>query len=227
MSEMRVDDGAGRERKIRVDYPSNSKKSKLTEVPPPEREPVDKVITNEVIRRKQGIFSRVGGGFIAEDGGTVVSYVLMEVLLPAAKNMISDAVSQGIERMLFGDARPRSAGSDRRGYTNYSRFSRDIPGSNAGPSGASVRSISRHQRATHDFNDIIIASRAEAEDVLERLRDLINEYQVATVSDLYDLVGLTGEFTDDKWGWFDLRSGAIRAVRGGYMLQLPKTQPIV
>lgn len=223
MSEMKVEDGGGRERKVKVDYPANSRKAKLEAVPVA-REGVEKVVTNEVTRRKQGLLSRFGGGFIAEDGGTVVGYVLTEVLLPAAKNMISDAVSQGIERMLFGDSRPRAAGSDRRGYTNYSRFARDIPGSNAGPSG--TRSMTRHQRATHDFNDIIIASRAEAEDVIERLRDLIGSYEVATVSDLYDLVGLTGEFTDDKWGWYDLRSAAVRAVRGGYMLHLPRTQPI-
>jgi hypothetical protein len=86
--------------------------------------------------------------------------------------------------------------------------------------------MSRQQRAQHDFSDIILASRADAEDVLDRLRDLINQYEMATVSDLYDLVGLTGEFTDDKWGWYDLRSAAVQAVRGGYLLRLPRTQPL-
>lgn len=78
----------------------------------------------------------------------------------------------------------------------------------------------------HDFSDIILASRADAEEVLDRLRDLVSQYDVATVNDLYDLVGLTGEFTDDKWGWTDLRTASVRVVRGGYLLNLPRTQPI-
>ena len=217
--QMKVDTGGGREQKVRVDYPSNSKRAKQT---PPEKETVEKIIIGEVTRRKRGLVARVFGDFVADDSGTVLGYILTEVLVPAAKNAISDAVSQGIERMLFGETRPRSAG--RPGYTNYSRpftQARHIPGSDA------VRpAMTRHARATHDFTDIIIASRGEAEDVIDRLRDLINTYEVATVSDLYDLVGLTGEFTDDKWGWSDLRSASVRPVRGGYMLHLPRTQPM-
>jgi hypothetical protein len=108
------------------------------------------------------------------------------------------------------------------GYTNYSRMASRVPGaSDPRPP------ISRQQRAQHDFSDIIIQSRAEAEDVLDGLRNLIHQYEVASVSDFYGLVGLTGEFTDDKWGWYDLRSASIRAIRGGYVLMLPRTQPIV
>lgn len=87
--------------------------------------------------------------------------------------------------------------------------------------------LSRQARANHDFGEIILATRAEAEDVLEQLRELINQYEIATVSDLYQLVGHTGEFTDDKWGWDDLRSASIRPIRGGYLLNMPRTQPIV
>lgn len=220
MNDLIGDDGAGRTKRMRVDYPANSKRSKET---PPEREVIEKVVTTEVIQRKSGVGGKFFRTFLAEDSRSVMSYVVMEVLLPAAKNMVSDAVSQGVERVLFGDARPRPAG--RQGYTNYtSRFGRG----GVTTTGSEYRrpEMSRQARATHDFNDIIISSRAEAEDVLDRLRDLINSYEVATVSDLYDLVGLTGEFTDDKWGWYDLRSAQVRAIRGGYLLHLPRTQPI-
>lgn len=216
------DDGGGRERKIRVDYPSNSKTNPRI---PQEKEPVEKIVTGDVVMKKRSLSSKIFGDFIAEDSGSVVGFVLTEVLLPAAKNMISDAFSTGVDRLLFGDSRPRPAGTNRGAYTNYgSRFpaARYIPGSttNATPS------LSRQARATHDFNDVIIASRADAEDVIDRLRDLINQFEVATVSDFYDLVGLTGEFTDNKWGWYDLRSAQVRAVRGGYMLHLPRTESI-
>ena len=214
--QMTVDNGGGRETKVRVDYPSNSKRTKAE---PPAKEVIEKVVVAEVVRRKRGLVQRIFGDFVAEDSNTVFGYVLTEVLVPAAKNAISDAVSQGIERMLFGEGKPRPAG--RPGFTSYgNRYVRPHVVPDTRPS------LSRQARATHDFTDIIIASRGEAEDVLDRLRDLINIYEVATVSDLYDLVGLTGEFTDDKWGWSDLRSASVRPVRGGYMLHLPRTQPM-
>jgi hypothetical protein len=211
--EIKVDTGGGRQEKIRVDYPANSKKSRQS---PSEKTRPEKVVEGEVTQRKRGIAGKVVHTFLSEDSPSVMNYIVMEVLVPAAKNMVSDAVSQGIERILFGDTRPSRSG--RPGYINYSRI--------ASGRSDSRPALSRQARAIHDFDDIIIASRAEAEDVLDRLRDLINQYEVASVSELYDLVGLTGEFTDDKWGWYDLRSASIRPIRGGYLLNLPRTQPI-
>lgn len=216
---MTVDDGAGRTRAVKVDYPSNSKKSKQEK---PEREVPDKVITGNVVTRKKHFGSGFFGGFVAEDGASVGQYVIMEVLLPAAKNMISDAVSQGVERMLFGNERPRSANGGRPGYVNYSARS-----ATGVVSETRNRARTREARTSHDFSDIILETRAEAEDVLDQLRDLIGTYEVASVSDLYALVGLTGEFTDENWGWSDLRSASIRPIRGGYLLILPRTQSLV
>jgi hypothetical protein len=213
MSEMNVDMGGGRQRKVPVDYPANSKSSKRPQ--PEKNKTVEKIVEGEVKTRKRGLREKFGEAFLSEDSNTVVSYVLMDVLVPAFKSMVSDAVSQGIERILFGDSRPRHAPT-RSGYTNYTRYS----------DRTDRRDLSRKARATHDFNDVILESRGEAEDVLDRLRDLISQYEVATVNDLYDLTGLTGEFTDDKWGWYDLRSASVRSIRGGYLLNLPRTQPI-
>ena len=73
---------------------------------------------------------------------------------------------------------------------------------------------------------MLITNRADAEDVLDRLRDLINQFDVATVADFKELLGITGDFTDNTWGWDDLRSAGIRAVRGGYVIDLPRTQAL-
>jgi hypothetical protein len=211
-----VDTGGLRQTRVRVDYPSNSKKSK--ETPAGNEKIVTKVVTSDVIQRKQGMFTKVAGNFFSEDSGTVMNYVVMEVMLPALKTTISDMVSQGIERFLFGESRPRAASGNRPGYVNYSKIAtaaRNEP-----------RTISREARVKHEFEDVIIASRGEAEDVLDGLRNLINDYEVATVSDFYDLLGITGEFTDNTWGWTDLRSAGVRQVRGGYQINLPRTQPV-
>ena len=57
--------------------------------------------------------------------------------------------------------------------------------------------------------------------------ELITEYKMVTVSDLYDLVGISGKYTDCKYGWTNLRNvEPIRVRDGGYMLNLPKPRPL-
>jgi hypothetical protein len=216
MSEdMVVDDGGGRQKIVRVNYPSNSKSSKDI----PQKPIIEKVITGEVHQRKKPLRNQILHSVIAESSESVAQYLIMDVLLPAAKDMIIEAFTQGIQRLFYGDSRPRRS-DGRTQYTNYSKVSR--------PAGYETRrDMSRQARANHDFNDIIIETRVEADDVLENLRDLIRDYQEAKLSDLYDLLGVEGgTFTDERWGWTDLRSARVRQVRGGYLLELPKTEPL-
>lgn len=214
--QMRVDAGGGRERTVPVDLPSNSRKSKERKQQEREKR-AEKVITGEVVQRRKGLLGRIGGNIIAEGSGSIIEYLVMEVLIPAAKTTILDLLNKGGERALYGDdARYRSR-SDRPGF-NYAGVRR--------PTSPQYGVIGARARAVHDFDDIILATRGEAEDVLDSLRDLIDQYDQASVSDLYDLVGITSNFTDEKWGWYDLRAAQVRHVRGGYLISLPRTQPL-
>lgn len=224
MSEMTADFGGGRERKVKVNYPGNSEKGKNPNLkalegadPKTDRTPNEKVVSGTVTRRKKPL-SEIGS-----NSHGLFEHILNEVLLPAAKNMLSDAVSQGIDRLLFGESRSRNS-NNKSGYTSYNRvpMNRNIPGSTYNDR----RDMSRQSRANHNFDEIILADRAEADEVIERLRDLVDRYEQATVNDLYELIGITGSFTDDKWGWTDLRSAGVRTTRGGYLLNLPRTEPL-
>jgi hypothetical protein len=211
-----------------MDYPSNSNRDKARKDEP---KVIESVVTGQVIRRKRSLSSRIGDIFIGGDAQSVWSYVAFDVLVPAAKDMLSDAVSQGVERMLFGDSTGRiSSGRRNRsrdyspGYTNYSKFSQ--PSSRGRGRESSGREFSRQARASHNFDEIILATRAEADEVLERMDDLIDKYGVVTVSDLYDLLDITSDFTDEKWGWSDIRSSSVRRDRRGYMLKLPRPEEL-
>lgn len=200
--------------------PANSHKAKEKKNPGPKD--VKKVITGEVVERKKPLSKRIAETFTGEDTKSVGGYILFDVIIPAAKTMISDAVSQGIERLLFGDgysSRRRSS----QGYTPYNRVHGSVQTAGRGDGRPS---ISQRGRAAHDFKEIVLSTRSEAEEVLDRLSDLIESYDVALVSDLYDLVGITGSFTDDKWGWTSLAGAHVSPVRGGYLLNLPRTQAI-
>ena len=86
--------------------------------------------------------------------------------------------------------------------------------------------MSHRARATHDFGEIIIPTRPEADAVLEGLFAILEEYDVVSVSDLYEMTGVTSHFTDRKWGWTDLRGSDIHRIREGWLLDLPRPEVI-
>jgi hypothetical protein len=205
------------------EFPSNTRKARI----PDENEPkkIEKVTTGEVVTRKMPLGKRLLGTFFGGDAKGVVGHVIAEVLLPAAKDAIADAFSQGIERLIFGEARSTSRRTGQRpggssGYVSYNRYS--SPTSPPAGRREEPRNVSRRARGAHDFDEIILATRIEAEEVIDRLFDLVARYEQATVSDLYELVGVSGNFTDEKWGWTDVRGAGVTRIRNGYLLDLPR-----
>lgn len=205
------------EKKITTDYSSNSHKTKAATVDQTEKPKVEKIINGEVVERKKSLGRKFMSVFAGDDLKSVISYVAFDVAVPTLKTLISDMASQGVERALFGDSRPR-AGARPGGYTSYNRVSSPLGGR------SEPRALTQRARATHDFREIILPARGDAEAVLDGLQMLVDQYSVALVSDLYELVGITGSFTDNKWGWINLAGSNVRRIPEGYLVNLP--QPI-
>ena len=70
------------------------------------------------------------------------------------------------------------------------------------------------------------ATRRDAEEILNYMGDLIDEYRFVTVADLYDLIGVSGNYTDNKYGWTDISNAEIVRVRDGYVIRLPKIRKL-
>ena len=149
--------------------------------------------------------------FIAEDVTSVKNYIINDVLIPAAKKAISDIVTNGIDMILYGEARGRDSRRDsgsRVSYTKYYERDRDRHYDRR-----------RERRSVYDYDDIILDTRREAEDVLNRMDVQIDAYGMVSVADLYDLVGVTGNYTDNKYGWTNLRNAEVRRTRDGYLIK--------
>jgi hypothetical protein len=187
-----------------------------------DREPITKIVEGKVISRKQPWWQRLSRTMLAEDAGNVGEYILTDVVIPATKNLIVDMVGQSIERVLFGTSRGRirrsPLGASLREQVNYSRFSTERE--------PIRRPLSREARARHDFNEIVLENRTEAIEVVEALVDRIARYGAVTVADLYDYVGTTGSYADQRWGWTDLTTADVRQVPGGFLLDLPGPEPV-
>lgn len=213
-----------------VEFPGNSKMPRPQAPDPEQEKKIEAVVTNNVEKRKKSLVRRFVDIFIGGDSKSVMHYVFAEVLVPQAKDMITEAASQGFERMIYGENRTprrgvgRSNSGNNPGPTNYTRYA--VRGNN--PLGRADTQDRRplHSGRTQTIDDILLATRVEAETVLDRLYDLLKEYELASVADLYSLVGLSSNYTDQKWGWTDLQGSQIRRVRDGYILELPKTVPL-
>ena len=198
-------------------YKPNSHKSKEeNKALSDEREKLEKVIKGTV-KTKKNEMRKLRDVFISEDVKSVKSYILMDVLVPAIKDAIEDIVTNGIRMVLRGETSARkSSSASKISYNriydskiNNDRFARD--------SSPSLR---------YSYDDIILESRGEAEDVITRMEEIIEEYGFVRVADLYDLVGITGDYTDNKYGWTSIRSAEPVRVRNGYMLRLPRAVPL-
>lgn len=219
-----------------IQLPPNSNKAREAATPAAQPEPekkIEKVSINPVVQRKKPLGRRFMETFF--NGATakgVIQYVMMEVVVPATKDMIADMLSTSVERALFGERRSSTSRSRSRpgtdSFINYSRMS-----STGGPSRYArteepTRSAAPRARATHDFEELVLRTRPEASMVLGRMRDTIQRYGTVSINDLYDMVGLSGNYTDDKFGWtlLDDTNSGIRRVRDGYVLDLPNPEPL-
>jgi hypothetical protein len=189
----------------------------------PEKEPIEKVVTVDAIQRKRSLGYRFKSIFFRGEFKSAARYVLTDVLLPSLKNLVVDAGTEGLKRSVYGDSYRRT----RPELGRTSRFSYNTPVDR----GYRPRMLPDQPpyvtpRRQQDVGELILVSRSEAETVVERLGDIIDKYDVASLADLYDLVGLPSTHVDNKWGWSNLAYAHIRQIREGYLIDLPPVEPL-
>lgn len=178
----------------------------------------ESVVTGEVVRKRKSKIQNVAETFFGGDLKDVASYVVIDVMIPAAKDMLYDTVSQGFSRLLFGEVRKKTA-STNRDYTSYGSASRD----------RSLRRVDQSRRdriSSNDFDDITFRDRHDAEAVMDTLMDTIDHYGQCSVADLLKAAGMSPKYTDYDSGWHDLSRASISRYRDGYVLNMPRTEDL-
>ena len=72
-----------------------------------------------------------------------------------------------------------------------------------------------------------LKTKAEAEEVLDAMKGVIQKNRVVTVSQAHDLMSVPTRFTDELWGWKSLDDTNIQPIKNGYLLSLPRTIPLI
>lgn len=207
------------ETRVKTNYGTTSKVVDQEETGDGERKKSEKVISGTVIERKKGLGRKIAETFTGIDAREVGSHVVFDVILPQLKGMAVDAGTQAIERLILGEAgsrrsssaiSPRTRGSS---YTAYNRYS--------GGSQASEDREPIHVRS-NEVREVIVETRGDAQRVMDEMFAHLDQYQSITVADFYDLVGVTGKFTDNQWGWTNLNAAGVSRVREGFRIELPR-----
>lgn len=216
-----------------TEYPANNPK----QTPPVTQDgvrknPLEQVTTGKVMIKKPSHTQRLKQAFTREDGRNVAQHALTDVILPGAKNMAFDAATEMLGQILgvnisFG---ARNGG----GMKNYNGMSGSSLASKVNYSGTRPgylvdprdrqperRAPQAQTRGNVSVSDIILASRVEGDEVIARMAGLCREYGQASLADLFDLVAVTGQYTDEKFGWVSMEGARTHRTRDGFMLDIP------
>lgn len=203
------------------EYRSNSHKSRegQTEIAPVKK--VEKVVTDTVQTRKKTGVQKLAEAFIAEDMNTVRDYILTDVVIPTIKNCIWEVICDGLG-MAMGVTTDRfkrnQAPASRISYSSYYDDRNRQRDDRRSPEG--------YARSGRSFDDIVFRSRGDAELVLEKMDEMVSVYSVVSVADMYDMAELDCPHTYNKYGWTNLRKAAVKPVKGGYIIDLPRAMPL-
>lgn len=188
-----------------------------------------KTAATVVSAKKPSIAQRFAKAFIAEDVDSVGSYIVSEVIIPAVKDTIADVATTFIEQLLFGSSSGYSTKKSKssQSVVSYQKFYDD-----------NQRVHARKRNRAKEFyspatsNGISpggqliiedIRSRKEAEDILDKMSAVLDEYDMVSVADVYEMAGVdNSDFTNNNYGWNTIESAQIhRAGHDSYSIILP------
>lgn len=212
-------------------FPSNSHKDREAAEERQEKREVKQIV--QAKRKKAGLGQKLKRAFIGDESDTdsVIDYILCDILVPAAKNMLFDAVQGGVSMVLFGEdnGRHRTQTRGNQTYTNYSSYSSSSRNTRYQSSNTLDNAPRRRSPREKIYNDdLIFDTRTDAYEVLDSLNDALDDYNEVSLAELYVLVGIDSDPTDSSYGWkrykdntSDLDGATVKPCRDGFKLILP------
>ncbi len=185
------------------------------------------VVQGKMTRKKQPAGKRLRESLGLEETRTVGDYLVWDVLIPAAKEMVADLVKKGIDVFLYGGTQAGSGYSSRSAGRNKSHVSYNGYYSKNRDYDYGERRRSRYSGGRFDSREFVFDDRRDPELVLSELCEIISVYGFAKVSDFYSLVGETERnFTNHNYGWENLSTATVMRVQDGWVVDLPNPMPL-
>lgn len=172
---------------------------------------------------RKPLWKYLTGWLFADDVGDINKDVIMPALKDLAYNIITTAI-YGDRR---GGQRPRGGYSGQNYDYNYNYTT--SARTDYRNTGSVNRQVQQTQRISslNDYKDIVVQSRQEAEQIIAELGNLCAMYGYATISDLWQAVGITRDNPmESKWGWRDVSGTQIKPSFGNWRFIWPAAEPL-
>lgn len=186
-----------------------------------EKQKLQPVVKGEaVVTTKKSLGQKFREAFISDDARSVKSFIFEEVVVPTIKNTIIDVM----EMVMFGSSRSRRRDDRDRDRVSYSAY--------YGSSRSRDRDRRRDDRDRYredekvNYRSVVLRERRDAMQVVDELRERIHRYGYASIADLFDLIDVTSNYTDNNWGWTDERDIDYRRVANGYLIDVREAEHI-
>lgn len=174
------------------------------------------VVTSDKLAKKKS--GKIFGFIDRDDLSDMIDDFFFDVLIPEVKDEFLDMVSVIIHADGYrGRSGKRSR--DRKNYDKMYRSSSYRGRDDRDPDRRERRRDDR-DRDREDYSDIVLTYRKDAEKIVDKLHELIDETGEASIADLYQLVDITSKYTDENWGWTRTGDIGIRKVSGGFLIDV-------
>lgn len=184
-----------------------------------EKKKIDAVVTNGAKTKKKNELTKFAEFIDAEN--------IKDTLASASKKAFTDVITKGIDMLgdvfkncidvaLYGEVQThtKKGSAHKVSYGSYY----DKPATRTQRAG--VRNV-------FDYDDVIFETKGDALMVLDAMQDIIDQYQIVSVGDLYELSEVsTTNYMVNNYGWKDISSADVVRVRDGYMIKLPRAVAI-
>lgn len=180
------------------------------------------VVTGKVSKPNRSLWKKIIETFTITNVKDARNYVIEDVVVPGFLDILYDGITRGAGKLIYGDKglpKNRVRGNSGINYSGIRRLS----------DGEAYRSISnRRERDTaitgiYDYNEVELATRADAETLLDTMCEYLDIHDIITVADMYSMADYTGgDYTDNYWGWSNLAGARVIRSADGWTLKLPK-----
>lgn len=195
---------------------------RLREESSKDREKRDPIVNKDAIAKKKKTLGKklMKKLFNADDISDMRDYILTEVVLPGIGQFGLNALSviffnEPLDTDFFPGKKKKKKAYDRASYSSYYEKKKR----------SKERSRRREEEEEEvDYQEIVLLHREDAEKIVDEMHDRIDEEGSVSIAELYDMIDVAGEISDNDYGWTKKGSIGIKKVSGGWLIDVAEAR---
>lgn len=157
--------------------------------------------------------------FNADDISDMRDYILTEVILPGIGQFGLNALSviffnEPLDSDFFSGRKKKKKAYDRASYSSYYEKKKK----------KDRKRREEYEDDEVDYQEIVIRYREDAEKIVDEMHYRIDEEGSVSIAELFDMIDVAGESTDNDYGWTRKKDIGIKRVSGGFLIDVAEAR---